>query len=42
MSMSDHDDIINLRSPCQDLSNDVLYVSLPENFIIFTCLSSRV
>ena len=37
--MSDHGDIRKLWSPSQDLSNDISYAVLSENFIISTCLS---
>ena len=42
MRMSDRNIIQNLRSPCQDRSNDVLYVGLSETFIISTCLRFEV
>ena len=35
----DHGDIQNLWSASQDLSNDISYVGLSENFLISTCLS---
>ena len=40
--MSDQNDIQNLRSPCQELSNDVSYVGLSKTFKFSTCLRSRV
>ena len=42
MRMSDHDNNQNLRSPSQDLSNDVSHVRLSEKFIISTCLRLEV
>ena len=40
--MSDHDDIQNFWSPSQELSNDVLFIGLSENFRISTCLRFHV
>ena len=42
LRMLDKGDIQKLRSPSQELFNDVLYVCLSQNFIISVCLKSKV